>query len=282
MSEYALSRLDSIAQEINAKVQRLALDMIDIGKSLNEAKTLVPHGRWSEWLRTNTTISERMAQQMMQAHARFGTVDAAKGIQWGKVVQMLSLPAGKEEEFLQEHDVNNMSVREVKSAVKEENDKIADLQQKIDILQEQVDSANAAKDKAVADMEREKSNALQIKEQFEDTFADIEHLRKENVSLNHEIKSKDQMIQMLNDQASISMPFGMEPEDRTPDTSFSVESWAVSVASFIAQNAMLPYSATTFATMRADEKKIFFREAQKLQSWLDSVMEAARNEALVV
>lgn len=59
-----------IAQEINEikeKVRDVAIrGAIEIGKRLQEAKSMVPYGEWGKWLAENVDYSERTAQDLMQ------------------------------------------------------------------------------------------------------------------------------------------------------------------------------------------------------------------------
>lgn len=64
--------LDDLSRQARYYVENIALNMIQLGRVFAEAKKLVKHGEWGAWLRENTGISERYAQQYMQAYARFG------------------------------------------------------------------------------------------------------------------------------------------------------------------------------------------------------------------
>jgi hypothetical protein len=48
---------------------RFGANMLEIGKLLNEAKTLVEHGEWLPWPRRHTALPARTAQQAAAAWA---------------------------------------------------------------------------------------------------------------------------------------------------------------------------------------------------------------------
>lgn len=67
------NRLAVLAEDIralDAKVRRsaeqLAVDAIEAGNRLIEAKEMVPHGSWESWLASNTGVSARSAQRYMR------------------------------------------------------------------------------------------------------------------------------------------------------------------------------------------------------------------------
>src|SRR4051794_22180195 len=69
------NRLPALAGEIEAAHQRCKAGVRDAleaalaaGKALNEARELVPHGQWQDWLQTNVPdVSVRTAQRYMKA-----------------------------------------------------------------------------------------------------------------------------------------------------------------------------------------------------------------------
>lgn len=60
----------NIAIEINTikkQTQKVMLSAsIEIGRRLSEAKSLVPHGSWGDWLERNVHYSERTAQNLIR------------------------------------------------------------------------------------------------------------------------------------------------------------------------------------------------------------------------
>ena len=83
-SDTAVTRTPAqVAADINtikshaSAVFRAAVDegkrsCIRIGKLLEEAKCLVPHGEWGAWLKTNVDYSESTAQNLMRCYREFG------------------------------------------------------------------------------------------------------------------------------------------------------------------------------------------------------------------
>ena len=73
MTSNSKQTLLALAQDIRAghraadESARMAIEHAQrTGDLLIEAKDLVPHGQWSEWLRRETGLSQRTAQRYMQ------------------------------------------------------------------------------------------------------------------------------------------------------------------------------------------------------------------------
>lgn len=122
-----------IAGEINLikeQVRSTALQAsIEIGRRLTEAQTLVPRGSWVEWLQTNVDYSVRTAQNLMAlaAECDAGRGAALEKFPYSKAVLLLSMPEDEREDFVDSHDVDGMSVRELKAqldALKEKNNEL--------------------------------------------------------------------------------------------------------------------------------------------------------------
>lgn len=117
--ETRITRLSGLAAEARLYSENMAMNMFHLGRVFTEAKTLVPHGQWGAWLRDNSGMSERSAQQLMQVYARFGDQPQLAGLEKSKLFKMLSLPSGMEEVFIEDNDLENMTARQVEAAVQE-------------------------------------------------------------------------------------------------------------------------------------------------------------------
>ncbi|WP_294001928.1 DUF3102 domain-containing protein [uncultured Megasphaera sp.] len=129
---------ETIATEINTikrQTQKIMLaSSIEIGKRLTEAKELVDHGQWSQWLQKNVNYSERTAQNLMRVYDQYGekfgmtemdslfasgAPNVFEELSYTQALALLSLPTEEErEQFVEENDVANMSTREMQDAIK--------------------------------------------------------------------------------------------------------------------------------------------------------------------
>ncbi len=128
---------ERIAMEINIIKERAARDLlsaaVDVGRLLCEAKDKVPHGEWGNWLSENVSYSVSNANNMMrlyqeqQATAQidmFSNNDFSmfEGMSPSQVLALLPVPREERAKFIEESGAKEMSVREIKEAVKARED----------------------------------------------------------------------------------------------------------------------------------------------------------------
>lgn len=113
---------DSIATEIRVIVaqtqQVLTYAAVKIGQNLIEAKQLVPHGEWGDYIKHSCGFSQRSANTYMQLAEEFGNSQTFANLPYSKALALLALPEGERESFTEEHDVAQLSVRELKKQIK--------------------------------------------------------------------------------------------------------------------------------------------------------------------
>jgi len=123
-----MSELVRTAQVIAAEIRSIDTQTreivlrsaIEIGKRLNEAKELVPHGEWRAWLESNVHYSQSTANNFMRIAEEYGSnYQAIENLSYTKALALLGVPEEEREQFAQEHDVENMSARELQQAIKE-------------------------------------------------------------------------------------------------------------------------------------------------------------------
>lgn len=127
---------DVIAAEINGikrqtekAVRGVMLSAaMDIGKLLIEAKSVVPHGEWGAWLEENVSYSTTTANDMMRLYTEYGDsqipIDGGPSneelfgaIAPSKALALLALPEQDRREFVQENNVDDMSVRTLREEI---------------------------------------------------------------------------------------------------------------------------------------------------------------------
>lgn len=122
-------RVAEITTEIQQQKRQTIQAIIQIGKLLDEAMGhLKKEGKWLKWLSTSVNISERMAQRYIQLARAFPDPTSVSGLGMTKALALLALPEAQREDFIIEpHEINGtqkkineMSVREVRRAVREQ------------------------------------------------------------------------------------------------------------------------------------------------------------------
>ena len=123
---------------LNAALAYTKRSCFEIGKRLEEAKALVPHGEWGSWLETNFEYSESTASNMMRIFREFGgeqinlltgktDMETFEGLSQSQLVELFALPKHTRAEFVEEHREeleDGMSIREMRELIKSQKETI--------------------------------------------------------------------------------------------------------------------------------------------------------------
>lgn len=173
--------LDVVAAEIRTFTASMLNNIIEIGRRMCEAKALLPHGEFGNWIKENTGYSWSTANNFMKLFQEYGarqgslfgaTLEDAQTygkLTYSQALALLALPSAEREEFVETHDMENMSTRELKAAIRERDQAKEDLERERSINKDLLDRLNTtiqdqdAVDKAVSEAV-EKANAAHTAE----------------------------------------------------------------------------------------------------------------------
>ena len=97
------NNLPQLELEIKFYLGQTAQNIIEVGKRLIQAKSLVQHGLWQLWLNDNFQLSYRTAKNFMQCAERFQNVKSIADLNSTQMIALLSLPdAAETEKFIAE------------------------------------------------------------------------------------------------------------------------------------------------------------------------------------
>jgi len=313
----APSVLDGLAMQAQMFVQNAAMNLLQLGRVLTEARPLVPHGEWDEWVKRNAKMSRRTAEQYMQAFAEFGLNSRIAELGTTKVLKLLPMPDEEREKLLAENDVAAMSTRQLDEAIKQQRDKLraearAEVQAEIDAANE---AARAAEQRAfdaenrppevpqeLADKLRADSKTIQDQQAEIARLADVgravlnekQQLIQENRNLRRDLKERDE------DMEAIQADFNRTQEEllnlqsaqargdaeRLPTDALTPDVFSMAVNTFIGTCCRLPQMGRTFSTMSAEDKETYNQSLRTLEKWAESARLAlnsiAYEEAIIV
>ncbi|MGN0181440.1 MAG: DUF3102 domain-containing protein [Candidatus Ornithomonoglobus sp.] len=177
-------------KDICAQAQRMMLVYaVEIGRRLVEAKEILPHGEWGEWLKNEVEFSQSTANKHMKIFEAYGSrqislfgaelnSETFTNLSYSQALKLLAVPEEEREDFVKDNDIENKSVREIDKLIKERDEALekaraaeADLHlaleeaKEAEALQEKLDNALAAakeKEKCVAGL-KSGINDLQAK-----------------------------------------------------------------------------------------------------------------------
>lgn len=178
MNELTVKReLHVVENEIislrNQAQQQALMYAVEIGRRLTEAKELVPHGGWAEWLEKKVEFKQRTANNFMRIFEEYGNgqmslfgnssnSQALANLNYTQLIALLALPGEERESFAEENDVEKMTTRELEKAVKERKEALerAEAAEKKAELYE-IEKAKAERSERMAVASNEKADSLQ-------------------------------------------------------------------------------------------------------------------------
>ena len=150
-------------EEITARILQLKIDagnaILEIGRWLMMMKARKAHGEWAAWLAEQVDFSERIAQQYMQLYQGFSSnPNALSDLGKTKALKLLSLPPKERAEFMEMHNVEDMSVRELQKAIRERDEAKA----AAEYSEKKLDELSRAFDESQTALEDEKARTLEL------------------------------------------------------------------------------------------------------------------------
>ncbi len=120
-------------KEVKRQANNMALMYaIEIGRRLVEAKSVLAHGEWGEWLKNEVDFSQSSANNFMKLYEEYGQAQISVfgavansqtigNLAYSKALQLLALPENEREKFAEEVGAEDMTVKELKAAIEERN-----------------------------------------------------------------------------------------------------------------------------------------------------------------
>lgn len=170
---------------LHAQAQQLGLNYaIEIGRRLVEAKELLPHGAWGEYLKTEVRYSQSTAQNLMKIFDKYGADQqsllgpVAKSqtlgnLPYTKALTLLALPSDEREDFIESHDVEGMSTRELKEAIRARDEAL----KKAEEHEQELQAANEMLESQQSELEAAQAVRELAEKYAADTAREVEELR---------------------------------------------------------------------------------------------------------
>ena len=165
-----------IAQELrqiqqNFRVMTL-MYAVEAGRRLVEAKALVDHGEWGDWVKNEAGMSSSSASRLMKLYKEYAsdelTLEGAvvnsstlQKLSISNALRLLAVPEEERETFAKENDVEHLSAREMDKLIKQ---------------RETAEAERDAAKKQAAEQEQAAKDALQ---QVESALKEQERLTEE-------------------------------------------------------------------------------------------------------
>ena len=134
--------LEQVTNGIRILTAQTVANICQIGKLLTEAKAMVGHGGWGAYLEKEVSYSQSTANNFMRLYDEYGEFGPNSqtfgNLSASQALALLALPAGEREEFAESHDVESMSVRDLKAQIAAEKERAEKAETDTAALREQL------------------------------------------------------------------------------------------------------------------------------------------------
>lgn len=140
--------------------------ILTIGRCLIEAKESLPHGEWLPWLNERAELSERAAQRFMRLAREWSNPTALSDLGATKALALLALPPEEREQFMEEHNVVDMTSRQLEAAIKERDEARqaqAKMEEDMRLLNIRLEGSREDREQAVQDVARLEAELAELK-----------------------------------------------------------------------------------------------------------------------
>lgn len=203
--------IEAITSEILTLKEKAGTAILDIGRRLIDAKALLPHGEWLPWLTERVEFSERSAQNFMRLAREWSNPQALADLGATKALTLLALPREERERFLEEHNVIDMSARQLETAIRERDEALkaaqaakadaataeearAKMAEDMRLLNVRLEGSREDRDQAMRDVARLEAELEELKARPVDvaveTVVDQEAVEKARAEIREEMKEK--------------------------------------------------------------------------------------------
>jgi len=95
--------------------------IIGVHRTLRDLQELVEHGQWEDWLENSVGFSPSTARRYMQISREYGEISKSatlRDLSYSNALRLLAVPEEDREEFVEDNDVENMTVKELEQKIK--------------------------------------------------------------------------------------------------------------------------------------------------------------------
>lgn len=220
--ERTLGMISLEIRTLQQQAQQVVLGYaIEIGRRLTEAKAMVSHGAWGDWLREEVRYSKSTANNFMRIFDAYGSEQMglfgpeAKSqtlgnLPYTKALQLLALPEEEREAFAEENHVDELSTRELDRLIRERKEAIDGKEKAEKKAQETAELLEAAENgkKSLQDeiqrIQKETADAMAAaRAEAEQAKADAEDAKKKTEAAEKKAKTAAERLKKLQDNPEI-------------------------------------------------------------------------------
>lgn len=186
--EVTEERLSQLATEIRIYSTNMLINIIEIGRRFEEAKSLCSHGEFGKWCKECTSYEQSMVENYIKIYREYGGGQmnlggdftnsqsiAALGVT--KLLELAKLPADEREDFVEKNNITpDTTVKELKEKIKaleSENESLIE-KSKAEIHLKECRLAELEEEAKIADKEAKENEA--VIEELKNKILELENM----------------------------------------------------------------------------------------------------------
>lgn len=171
--------IEAITDELLDAKRKGGEAILTIGRCLNEAKDMLPHGEWLPWLNEQVELSERTAQKFMRLAREWSNPSALADLGATKALMLLALPKEERDDFVEDNNIVDMTTRQLEQAIRERDE----ARKAAEEAKAEASTAEQARAKMAEDMALLNARLAGAREDHERALQDVGKLEKELAEL---------------------------------------------------------------------------------------------------
>lgn len=171
--------IEAITGEILDAKRKGGEAILTIGRCLNEAKDMLPHGEWLPWLNEQVELSERTAQKFMRLAREWSNPSALADLGATKALMLLALPKEERDDFVEGNNIVDMTTRQLEQVIRERDE----ARKAAEEAKAEASTAEQARAKMAEDMALLNARLAGAREDHERALQDVGKLEKELAEL---------------------------------------------------------------------------------------------------
>ena len=297
---------DQLAYEINF-IKRQTYEYVlkasvDIGERLTAAKELVPHGQWTEWLAEKVDYSQSTANNFMRIYRQISMTGRTKSetfasLSYSQAVALFALPEHQREEFVEQHDISDMSIKELKEAIaaqkaaEAERDAaraeteaarmtLAATRREMGVIESEAKTAGKERDDANKKAAKAIAEADKANNKAEKAKAEAERLQKELDAANARMKELTSAPAEVSEEtrAEIEAEIKRKYDDQVSQLTLDVETARQRAEAIAAEKAALEAKAAQQASDSMMKLNILFEQSQRTMQDMKRLIDGCPSE----
>lgn len=204
-----IGREGQLVSEINMITGQMLFNIIEIGRRLSEAKKLVKHGQWSNWLKERVNYSQSTANNFMKVFKKYGESGLAANSQsianlsYTQALVLMNVPSEECEKLAKETSEKDMTIKELQEKVKNLTSEKSATETKIAGIEKKYQQLMSEKDKALTQTESDKKALSAHIQELEKQFQKVEASKEQEVQnrLSAAIKAEKEKLEAVESHA---------------------------------------------------------------------------------